>query len=128
MSRDEEVTREEADALIESVAQKIHENQMDSSAILFLEGSKPLVHIGGMFSTVFVDPFLPIFSEATGNKIDRAIRVFEHRANVEKLIQRIEQLSGNERERKRQEKEAKNAARAAAKAAEKEAKKAAKKG
>ena len=119
---DEEVTREEADALIESVAQKVHENQMDSSAILFLEGSKPLVRIGGMFSTVFLDPFLPIFSEATGNKINHAIRIFEHRENVERLIVRIEQLSGEDRERKKAEK----AARAAAKAAEKAAKKAAK--
>ncbi len=120
MSRDEEVTREEADALIESIAQTIHEHQMDSSAILFLEGSKPLVRIGGMFSIVFVDPFLPIFSEATGNKIDRAIRVFEHRDNVERLIVRLEQLSGEARDQKKAEK----AAKAAAKAAERAAKKA----
>ncbi len=119
---DEEPSREEADALIEVIAQKIHEKSMDSSAILFLEGSKPLVRIGGMFSTVFVNPFLGIFSEATENKIDRAIRVFEHRGNVEKLIQRIEALSSEERERKKQEKEAKKAVRAAEKAAEKAAK------
>jgi hypothetical protein len=78
---------------------------MDTAAVLFLESSKPLVHIGGQFSLVFVSPFLPIFSEATENKIDQAIRVFEHRENVEKLIRRIEQLSGDERERKKLEKE-----------------------
>ncbi len=99
---------------------------MDSSAILFLEGSKPLVHIGGMFSTVFVNPFLPIFSEATGNKIDRAIRIFEKRDNVERLIVRIEQLSGDEREKKKAEKAAKAAAKAAEKAVKKAAEKAAK--
>jgi hypothetical protein len=92
---------------------------MDSSAILFLEGSKPLVRIGGMFSTVFVNPFLPIFSEATENRIDRAIRVFERRDNIERLIVRIEELSNAEREKKKQEKEAAKAAHAASKAEKK---------
>lgn len=112
MYYDVEVTPEEETELIEQVARKIHEYQMETPAILLLESSKPLVWIGGEMGRFFITPFVPIISDKWGVKSEKFFLIFEKRENVERLLKRLEQLALEDDEKKRA---AKKAAREAAK-------------
>ncbi len=112
MYYDVEVTPEEETELIEQVAQKIHEYEMETAAILLLESSKPLVWVGGEMGRFFITPFVPIISDKWGVKSEKFFLIFEKRENVERLLKRLEQLSMEDDEKKRA---AKKAAKEAAK-------------
>jgi hypothetical protein len=89
---DEPISEEEEEKIIEEVANFIHVRGLETAAILFLESSKPLAHIGVGMSRLFVAPFLPIFGDdgdIFGNKM---MNLLEKRKNIEKLISRIEEL------------------------------------
>jgi ABC-type Zn2+ transport system substrate-binding protein/surface adhesin len=117
---DIEITPKDEEEFIENVAQKIHEYELDTAAILLLESSKPLVWVGGEMGRFFISPFAPIISEKWGITSEKFFQVFEKRENIEKLLKRLEQLTQEEddkaREAKRSAKEKKEAERKAAEA------------
>jgi len=108
---DLEVTPDDEEQLIQSVAKEIRRYGMDVAAILFLESSKPLTFVGAQMGRAFISPFLPAISQDLGVKSEKLFRIFENRANVEKLISVLEELEREEdkkkREKKKKEKEAK---------------------
>jgi hypothetical protein len=102
---------------IEKAAQKIHEQEMETAAILLLESSKPLVWVGGEMGRFFITPFVPILSDKWGETSEKFFLVFEKRENIEKLLQRLEQLSQEDTDRKKAEKDAAKQVKAEAAAA-----------
>jgi ABC-type Zn2+ transport system substrate-binding protein/surface adhesin len=107
---DVEITPEIETKYIETVAQKIHEYQMETAAILLLESSKPLVWVGGEMGRFFITPFVPIISDKWGVTSEKFFLVFEKRENIEKLLKRLEQLAQEEDDKKKEEKAAKKKA------------------
>ncbi len=103
---DVEVTPELEAEYIEKVAQKVHEYEMETAAIMLLETSKPLVWVGGEIGRFFITPFVPIISDKLGVTSEKFFLVFEKRANIEKLLKRIEQLAQDADEKKKAEKKA----------------------
>lgn len=90
---DVEVTPEEADELIEKIAEKMHSYGMDVPAILLLETVKPLSFVGSQMGRLFISPFFPILGEETGLTGAKLLSLFEKRKNVEKILQRLEEIS-----------------------------------
>lgn len=98
----------EADAaLLDAIAGRIVRMGLAVPAVFFLESSKPLSFIGSQ-ALVFFEPFVKAFLDL--KSYDRFAALMEDRANVEKLIRRIEE---REDDRARAEKEAKAARRVA---------------
>lgn len=98
---EEELSEEEEERIINDIADRIHELGLETAAILFLETSKPLASIGGTVSRVFLWPFLPVFGEEADVYGQKFIEVFQRRKNVERLIQRVEELRGKKKEEAR---------------------------
>jgi len=107
---DVEITPELETEYIEKVAQKIHEQEMETAAILLLESSKPLVWVGGEMGRFFITPFVPIISDKWGVTSEKFFLVFEKRENIERLLKRLEELSQEDEDKKRAEKEARKKA------------------
>jgi len=91
---DEETTAEDEDRVIEWTAREFHKYGLDAAAILFLESGKPLAFIGSQIGSVFVMPFLPFFGDTAYTKGDKFFKVFQKHENLERLIKRLEELSG----------------------------------
>ena len=106
MYYDVEITPELEAEYVEKVAQKIHEYEMETAAILLLESSKPLVWVGGEMGRFFITPFVPIISDKWGVTSEKFFLVFEKRENIEKLLKRLEQLAQEADDKKRAEKKA----------------------
>lgn len=87
---DEEITPEEVDEVIDWMAREIYKYGMEVAAILFLESSKPVTFVGSQFGQAFLTPFLPFLGDEMSVKGNKAMRVFEDRENVERLITRLE--------------------------------------
>jgi hypothetical protein len=104
---DVEITPEIEAEYIEKVAQKIHEQKMETTAILLLESSKPLVWVGGEMGRFFITPFVPIISDKWGVTSEKFFLIFEKRENVEKLLKRLEALVQEEDAKKKEERQAK---------------------
>jgi len=99
---------EQDKALLEAVARKVVQMGLSVPAVFFLESTKPLSFIGSQ-ALVFLEPFVKsIFNLAS---YDRFVALMEDRSNIEKLIQRIEDLDDQaqkaEKERRKKEKEEK---------------------
>lgn len=103
---DIEITPELESEYIEKVAQKIHEQGMDTAAILLLESSKPLIWVGGEMGRFFITPFVPIISDKWGVTSEKFFLVFEKRENIERVLKRLEQLTQEEDDTKKAEKAA----------------------
>lgn len=89
----EELTEEQTTALIEKAATWVVRRGLEVPAILALEMHKPLAHVGASVAVVgapFAIPFLGF------DRFNDATRLFSKRANVERLIQRIEELRSGE--------------------------------
>ncbi|MBD3334977.1 MAG: hypothetical protein GF355_05630 [Candidatus Eisenbacteria bacterium] len=104
----------EADAqLLEKVAERVVRMRMGVPAVFFLESAKPLSFIGSQ-ALVFMEPFVKAF--LTLPQYDQFARMMEDRANVERLIQLVEQKDreqeAREKEFRRKQREEKLAAKA----------------
>ena len=106
MYYDVEITPEVEAEYVEKVAQKIHQYEMETAAILLLESSKPLVWVGGELGRFFITPFVPIISDKWGVTSEKFFLVFEKRENIEKLLKRVEQLAQEADDKKKAEKKA----------------------
>ncbi len=98
---DEELSEEEEERIIEELANYIHSKGLETAAILLLESSKPFALIGGGMSRLFLSPFLPVFGDETDIFGQKMILFLEKRKNLERLIQKIEEI----KEKKPAEKE-----------------------
>ena len=88
MSVNEPEFSEKERELIENVAQRIVEREMEFFAIFMLETSKPIVWIAGELGHFFLASFLPLLDDFGYDFID----TFEQRSNVDLLIRRVKQL------------------------------------
>jgi hypothetical protein len=91
----------EQEELLHKVAQKVVRWKMSVPAILFLESVKPLNYLGSQMM-VFFEPFVQ--TVFTWKDYDQYRIIMEERENVEKLLQKIEELDAIQKEK---EKEAK---------------------
>jgi len=97
-----EVTPEERDRVVETVAQGVLKRGLETPAILFLEMHKPVSFFasqGIIVSSPFIAPFIGL------DNLRIAARLLEKRENVELLIRRIEDLSIEKQERQRVERQ-----------------------
>lgn len=94
----EEISDEEVEKIIEKVAEKIHQYRMEVPAILLLETSKPVSFIGAQLGRVYLSPFLPLLKEDLNIPVEKILRIFEDRENLEKLIKLIEEKAKKEEE------------------------------
>ena len=84
----EPLTEREA-AIMQKIAAKVVEWKMTVPAILFLESVKPLNYIGAQ-AMVFFEPFVQtLFNIA---EYDTFREMMERRENVERLLQKIEEV------------------------------------
>lgn len=75
--------------LIDRVAKWIANQDLESPAIILIQTIKPISTIGGDLALFFLAPFLPMLEEKGYDFIE----TFQRRENLEKLIQRLEQIS-----------------------------------
>ncbi len=101
---------EEDERLLDSVAARIVRMRLAVPAIFFLESTKPLSFVGSQ-ALVFFQPFVETFLTVRG--YERFAELLEDRANLERLIRRIEALDEEERiearERRAEERRARRA-------------------
>jgi len=74
--------------LVEKVAKKIVDSELEFPALFVLQTVKPLVTIGGELAYFFLAPFLPLLEDKGYDFLD----TFEKRENIELLIRRVEKL------------------------------------
>lgn len=84
---DDELTKEEADALIDSAVEKITKRGLVTPAVLFFEMHKPLCFIGSQAAIAF-SPFIVPFLGF--DRVNDYTRLFARRENVERLLDRLE--------------------------------------
>lgn len=86
----EELSPEERDKLVDELAHKVIEKRMETPAIMFLEMHKPVTFLASQ-AAIVASPFLvPLFGR---DGVERYSKLFGSRDNVERVIQRIEELA-----------------------------------
>jgi hypothetical protein len=87
---DAELSPEKRDDLINKLAAQVDKRRMHLPAILFLDMHKPLAFLAGQ-SLLLSSGFLaPLFGP---QNVQQYAKLFESRDNIERLIQRIEELT-----------------------------------
>jgi hypothetical protein len=76
--------------VLEKFAAQVVERRMETPAILFLEMARPLNFIGSQLIFA-VTPVAGLFK--TDHELNEVARALEHRGTIERVVQRIEQLS-----------------------------------
>jgi len=90
-----EIDEAEVERMIEDLATHIVRRRLETPAVLFLEMNRPLSFIGSQ-ALIMAMPLLgPLFGP---EKLARYSKLLSDRQNIEKLINRIEELSA-ERDR-----------------------------
>tara|TARA_B100000029_G_scaffold513801_1_gene614478 strand:- start:113 stop:466 length:354 start_codon:yes stop_codon:yes gene_type:complete len=82
-------TDEQDRLFLERIAKKIHDSGLVTPAVFFLEMTKPLSLLGS-HALVFFGPIINAFIQS--ENYYRSVQVFEETANVELLLQIIEDL------------------------------------
>jgi hypothetical protein len=84
-----ELSPEEVDNLIESIARDVVRRRLETAAVMFLEMNKPLSFVAGQA----VAAGTPVLGALFGaEKVARYGSLFGSKENVEKLIKKIEEL------------------------------------
>jgi hypothetical protein len=90
----EPLSEEQKAQLIDALAQQVVKRGLSAPAILFLELHKPFAFIGSQASIVF-SPFLaPFFGF---DRVDQYTQLLSERENWERLVERIEELTEEQR-------------------------------
>ena len=100
MFRDIEITPEDEEEMIRSIAEEIHRRSMDEIALIVIRSLEPLNYIGMQAGRLFVSPFLPAFGDNLGITGNKFIQIFEKPDNVKKLLNLIEETVKKEDEPK----------------------------
>jgi hypothetical protein len=95
----QDLTPEEAE-LLRKLAQRVVDWHMTVPAILFLESVKPLSYLGSQVM-VFFEPFVSAVFNVKDYNLLR--QMMERRDNVERLLQKIEELDAVQLEQERQQ-------------------------
>jgi len=74
--------------IIDKVAEKIVNSDMQGFAIFLLQTLKPVYFLGGELATFFLAPYLTLLDERGFEFID----TFQKRENIDILLNRIEEL------------------------------------
>jgi len=98
---EQELAPEEQE-LMRRIAQKVVDRGMTVPAILFLESVKPLNYIGSQVM-VFMEPFMQAILRSV-NDYNLFQRMMEKRDNVERLLQKIEELDAIHVQKERESK------------------------
>lgn len=96
---DQELTPDERE-LIRRIAQKIVDRGMTVPAILFFESVKPLSYLGSQ-ALVFLEPFMQAVLKNM-NDYNLFRKMMEKRDNVERLLQKIEELDAIQVQKERE--------------------------
>jgi hypothetical protein len=91
------------EALLAAIASRIVRMGLAVPAVFFLESSKPLSFIGSQ-ALVFLEPFVKAFLNL--KSYDRFTALMEDRGNVERLIQKVEQMEEDRAQAEKAEKAA----------------------
>ena len=90
----EPLSEEQKTQLIDALAQQVVKRGLSVPAVLFLELHKPFAFIGSQAGIVF-SPFLaPFFGF---DRVDQYTQLLSERENWERLVERIEELSEEQR-------------------------------
>jgi len=100
MSIWKEATPEETDQIIEKIARKVVQRELDLPALLILGGIRPVSYFGGQMLRFFLAPFTPLL----GDLPYEYIYVLEQSENVRRVMRRIDELREEEEARKSEEK------------------------
>ncbi|MBS7653285.1 MAG: hypothetical protein QXD04_02875 [Candidatus Bathyarchaeia archaeon] len=95
MKKDDISEREKI--LLERIARRIVDMELEGPAIWILQTIKPLSVIGGELAYFYLAPFLPLLDEKGYEFID----TFEKRENIERLIKMMEKISKDKGQKKR---------------------------
>jgi len=101
MSLWREASPEETREIIEKIARKVVDRGMDFPAALFFGAIKPLSPLGGQLARFFLAPWTPLLGELRYEYIS----VLEKPENLEKLINRIDEVADQREEEKKRKKE-----------------------
>ncbi len=96
---------EEREKLIDELAQRIVNRGMETPAIMFLEMHKPVAFLASQTMLVASPVLAPVFGF---EGVERYSRLFSTQENVERLIQRIEDLALQKDVEKRKRKRGKS--------------------
>lgn len=91
---EEPLTEEQKQDLIEHLSINIVKRGLGTPAIMFLEMNKPLTTIASS-TAIVASPFLVPFLGF--DRVDQYTQFFQSRENVERLIERIEELEEEKR-------------------------------
>ena len=83
------LTPERETELIEKIAKRVVDHHMETPTILFLETFKPLSFVASQFGTVYLGPLTPLL----GAWSEEGLALLQKKENVERLLQKIEELS-----------------------------------
>jgi len=92
-----DISVERREEILTKIAQKVVDLKLTPVAVVMLESSKPLSFVGSQL-IVFLQPV--VTAVFPFHQYDEVAALLEDRANVEALIQRIEQLEDGKRDRK----------------------------
>lgn len=92
---------EREEELIEKISRFVVENKVEAPVIFILESIKPLSIMGSQLARFYLAPYLPFIGEIG----EEAIALFQSRESLERLLQRIEELSEKETEQAAQGKQ-----------------------
>ncbi|MBD3207769.1 hypothetical protein GF319_15675 [Candidatus Bathyarchaeota archaeon] len=90
---DEEIKPEDIEEIIEWTARELYKYGLETAAILFIESYKPISRVGSSMGQVFFYPLLPFLGDNAMVKGDKFFRIFQEKENVDKLIDRLEEIS-----------------------------------
>lgn len=90
----EPLSEEQKAQLIDALAQQVVKRGLSAPAILFLELHKPFAFIGSQAGIVFSPFFAPFFGF---DRIDQYTQLLSERENWERLVERIEELTEEQR-------------------------------
>ena len=92
-----DISIERRDEVLTRIAQKVVDLRLTPVAVVMLESGKPLSFVGSQLM-VFFQPI--VTSLFPFHQYDEVAALLEERANVEALIQKIEELEDGRRDRK----------------------------
>lgn len=104
MSKDDEISPEEEERVLEGIARKIVDIGLEDAAPLLLGVTWPFVYIGGEMSRVFIGPYTVLLGKHEGS-FDKYVSILEKRKNILKLMKRVEKLGEEKRAEERRRKE-----------------------
>jgi hypothetical protein len=86
---DAPVSDEQRDALLEKIAHEVRLRGLETPVVWFLEIHKPLAPLGGQLA-VALSPYIATLLSGGAFDLQRARKVLQDVANIDRLIERIE--------------------------------------